>query len=71
MRMQYRTTPQKRIYLAIDNPVDVSVIQRKTGSHPKPPVVKELDESTVSQIKDVVEDVSGFTAEKIKIIQNN
>ncbi|MBQ6935704.1 MAG: SpoIIIAH-like family protein [Clostridia bacterium] len=32
---------------------------------------KELDESTVSQIKDVVEDVSGFTAEKIKIIQNN
>lgn len=32
---------------------------------------KELDEYTVSQIKDVVEDVSGFTAEKIKIIQNN
>jgi len=31
---------------------------------------KELDEVLVSQIKDIVEDISGFSAEKIKIIEN-
>lgn len=30
----------------------------------------ELDEVLVSQIKDVIESVSGFSAEKIKIIEN-
>ncbi len=30
----------------------------------------ELDEVLVSKIKDVIEDVSGFSAEKIKIIEN-
>ena len=31
---------------------------------------KELEEVLVSQIKDVIESVSGFSAEKIKIIEN-
>ncbi len=30
----------------------------------------ELDKNTVSQIKDVIKGVSGFSAEKIKIIEN-
>lgn len=31
---------------------------------------KKLDEVLVSQIKDIIENVSGFSAEKIKIIEN-
>ena len=31
----------------------------------------KLDEVIVSQIKDVVQNISGFSAEKIKIIENN